>query len=217
MIKMKVLNLYAGIGGNRKLWDNVEVTAIEFNPAIAKIYQDFFPDDKMIVTDAHQYLLDHFLEYDFIWASPPCPSHSRVYRATAGITKQNPIIYVDMRLYQEILLLQTYFDGLWCIENVRTYYNPLIKPQEVGLHYFWANFIIRAKNYASRSHTASIKELEKVKGFDLSSYNGIDKRQVLRNCIKPDLGKIVLDSARGNTQKTLAESVNSKRVRIDPK
>lgn len=26
---IKVLNLYAGIGGNRKLWEGVEVTAVE--------------------------------------------------------------------------------------------------------------------------------------------------------------------------------------------
>ncbi|KKL95901.1 hypothetical protein LCGC14_1849900, partial [marine sediment metagenome] len=54
--KLKVLNLYAGIGGNRQLWPKeCEVTAIENNKEIAKIYQDFFPDDKVIVTDAHQY------------------------------------------------------------------------------------------------------------------------------------------------------------------
>jgi hypothetical protein len=39
--KIKILNLYAGLGGNRKLWKNVEVTAVENNPEIAKIYQDF--------------------------------------------------------------------------------------------------------------------------------------------------------------------------------
>ena len=75
---MKILNLYAGIGGNRKLWTDVEVTAVELNPEIASIYQDFFPKDKVIVADAHAYLLEHFEEYDFIWASPPCPSHSRM-------------------------------------------------------------------------------------------------------------------------------------------
>jgi len=76
---MKILNLYAGIGGNRKLWGNKHlITAIEFDPKIAKIYQDNFPKDKVIVTDAHQYLLEHFSEFDFIWSSPPCQSHSRV-------------------------------------------------------------------------------------------------------------------------------------------
>jgi len=34
---MKVLNLYAGIGGNRKLWpDECEVTAVENNEEIPK-------------------------------------------------------------------------------------------------------------------------------------------------------------------------------------
>ena len=46
---MKVLNLYAGIGGNRKLWENVDVTAIEINPKIGNIYRDFFPNDKYII------------------------------------------------------------------------------------------------------------------------------------------------------------------------
>ena len=31
---MKVLNLYAGIGGNRKLWTDVEITAVEYNQKI---------------------------------------------------------------------------------------------------------------------------------------------------------------------------------------
>ncbi len=44
MKKFKMLNLYAGIGGNRKLWgDNDDITAIEINPKIAAakgIYQE---------------------------------------------------------------------------------------------------------------------------------------------------------------------------------
>ena len=47
---MKVLNLYAGIGGNRKLWQDVDVTAVELNPQIAKIYQDFFPKARKTFT-----------------------------------------------------------------------------------------------------------------------------------------------------------------------
>jgi len=70
---IKILNLYAGIGGNRKLWPDqeIEVTAIENNKSIAKIYKDFFPNDTVIVGDAHQYLLEHYKEFDFIWSSPP--------------------------------------------------------------------------------------------------------------------------------------------------
>ena len=61
---MKVLNLYAGIGGNRKLWEDVDVTAVEINPEIANIYNDFYPNDKVFVTDAHKYLLEHYKEFD---------------------------------------------------------------------------------------------------------------------------------------------------------
>ena len=64
--KLKILNLYAGIGGNRKLWKKVEVIAVEMNPEIAKVYQDFFPKDKVIIEDAHEYLLKHYKEFDFI-------------------------------------------------------------------------------------------------------------------------------------------------------
>ena len=42
---MEILNLYAGIGGNRKLWgDDHEITAVEYKQEIADIYKDFFPN-----------------------------------------------------------------------------------------------------------------------------------------------------------------------------
>ena len=107
---MKILNLYAGIGGNRKLWERHQITAIENNPEIAKIYQDFFPQDEVIVADAHQYLLDHYKEFDFIWTSPPCQSHSS-FRQNIGVRYRGvQAIYPDMRLYQEILFLQYNFE-----------------------------------------------------------------------------------------------------------
>ena len=52
---MKILNIYAGIGGNRKMWGGEhEVVAVEINKDIAKIYQDNFPKDKVIVGDANK-------------------------------------------------------------------------------------------------------------------------------------------------------------------
>lgn len=145
--EMKILNLYAGIGGNRKLWGNKhEIVAVENDPLIAKIYQDFFPKDKVIVGDAHQYLLDHYKEFDFIWSSPPCPTHSRIRIATSGDYKgngQHDPMFPDMKLYEEILFLQGYFKGKWCVENVIAWYDPLIPPNKMADHYFWTNFILR--------------------------------------------------------------------------
>ena len=74
----KVLNLFAGIGGNRKHWKDVEVTAIEYNEEIANVYKQLHPNDNVIVADAHEYLAKHWREFDFIWSSPPCQSHSKV-------------------------------------------------------------------------------------------------------------------------------------------
>ena len=201
MEKIKVLNLYAGIGGNRKLWPKeCEVTAVELNPKIAAIYQDFFPEDTVIVGDAHQYLLDHYSEFDFIWSSPPCPSHSR-------IRKMNPIqnkpIYPQMELYQEILFLKGYFKGKWVVENVISWYDPLIKPYVYREHYYWSNFIIDGKNNSNRCHNAGNRALQALKGFDLSSYEGINKTKILRNCVESEAGLYIFNCSFKEKQATL--------------
>jgi len=113
---MRILNLYAGLGGNRRLWQDVDVTAVEMEPKIAKVYQDNNPNDTVIIGDAHQYLLDHHHEFDFIWSSPPCQTHSKMMKFTRH--KQNR--YSDMSIYQEILFLQHFFKGGWVVENVFT-------------------------------------------------------------------------------------------------
>ena len=134
---MKILNLYAGIGGNRKLWgNNHEITAVEYNQEIAKVYGEFFPKDTVIIGDAHKYLLEHFQEFDFIWSSPPCPTHSKLRKGFIGTRCGAKPIYPDMKLYEEILFLQGYFEGKWCIENVVSWYKPLIAPFERENHYF---------------------------------------------------------------------------------
>ncbi len=192
---MKILNLYAGIGGNRKLWgDDHQITAIEIEPNIAKIYQDFFPNDKVIVIDAHQYLLDHFKEFDFIWSSPPCPTHSKVRKMNPI---QNPPLYPDMKLYEEVLLLQGYIkpNQKYVIENVIGWYDPLIPPQEIAKHYFWTNFYINPISNESREHDSGNEILQIRMGFNLDEYKGIDKTKILRNCVEPELGLHIFQEA----------------------
>jgi DNA (cytosine-5)-methyltransferase 1 len=201
---MKILNLYAGIGGNRKLWgDEHEVTAIELNPEIAKIYQDFFPKDKVIVTDAHSFLLSNFMKYDFIWSSPPCPSHSKIRRFSAVERGQNKPIFPDMKLYEEIIFLMSYFKGKFVVENVIGFYEPLIKPFKFGNHYFWSNFPLTSLKTEGRNHNSKIKDLSKRKGFDLNSYKNIDKKLLLRNCVEPEVGFHIFELAYRKPQKTL--------------
>ena len=137
---MKILNLYACLGGNRFKWsDDHQITAVELDPELARMYQNRFPNDTVIVTDAHQYLLDHYKEFDFIWSSPPCPTHSRVRISQKNRDTLIPM-YPDMKLYQEILFLDNYFEGKYCIENVIPFYEPLIPAKKRGRHLYWTNF-----------------------------------------------------------------------------
>lgn len=204
--KIKILNLYCGIGGNRKLWgDEHEVTAVELDEKIASIYQEFFPNDTVIVADAHQYLLDHYKEFNFIWSSPPCPTHSQ--QRLCGVNSgQNKAEYPNMMLYQEIILLQYMADKKqkWVIENVIPYYDLLIDGQKRGRHIFWANFYIQPKDIPPGEIKNGTLQIWKEKtGIDLSKYDGIDKRKIYRNCVDSKLGKHIFDCAFVNKQERL--------------
>ena len=195
---MKILNLYAGIGGNRKLWGNDhDITAVEYDQATADVYKSYFPNDRMIVTDAHQYLLNHYKEYDFIWASPPCPSHSDIRRCGVH-AGQYEALYPEMSLYQEIILLMNFVpkESKWCIENVRPYYNPLIPPtKKLHRHLYWANFPIGNFEVQDDRKHEKIVGNENIYGFDVKSSEIKNKRKALRNMVDPELGKYILDCA----------------------
>ena len=195
---MKVLNLYAGIGGNRQLWENVKVAAVEINPEIAQIYSDFYPDDEIIIGDAHNYLLDNYNKYDFIWSSPPCQTHSQI-RYNLGVKNRGTkAVYPDMKLYEEILFLQWYFKGNWVVENTRGFYEPLIPPRFNGSHYFWSNFYIEDIKTDNRNHRdGNVESLQNRKQIDLSNYDIINKRQILRNCVEPELGLHIINQSKG--------------------
>lgn len=193
---LKILNLYAGIGGNRKLWSpEYQVTAVEADPEIAAVYQELYPQDEVIVGDAHAHLEQHFRDYDFIWSSPPCTSHSRLR------TMLPKKIYPDMRLYQEIIFLKKWArDTKFVIENVVPYYRPLIEPAaRLGRHLVWTNFPVDTERYTppqtTFTHIMS-------KPDRLTEYHGIRlpertkrKALLLRNAVHPELGKFLLDQA----------------------
>lgn len=196
MTKLKILNLYAGIGGNRLLWGNEhDITAVEIVPKIAAIYKDLFPNDNVIIDDAHEFLRKHFREYDFIWASPPCPTHS-VLQMTKYYDEN--LKYPDMTLYQEIIWLQSFFKGKWVIENVKPYYKPLIEPTfMMDRHCFWSSdfvMTIQLKDCNFTQIKDNIKAMEKAYNINLSKfYRTTDMRQVLRNCVKPEVGKYIFE------------------------
>ncbi len=211
--KIKVLNLYAGIGGNRKLWpdDEIEVTAIENNKEIARIYQDFFPNDKVIVCDAHQYLLEHYKEFDFIWSSPPCQTHSK-WAKVNHFRKDRIPKYPDMRLWQEIVFLKELapFGLKWVIENVNPFYDTFLPGQLIGRHVFWSNFHItrillpkrKDLDRITKNQLADWLEMPVLKTVLLTSH---EPRQIYRNCVHPKLGLHIFNCAFKTKQKTLVE------------
>nr|WP_199001405.1 DNA cytosine methyltransferase [Flavobacterium sp. ASV13] len=196
---MKVLNLYAGIGGNRKNWTDVSVTAVELDPQLAAIYSENFPQDIVVVGDAHQYLLDHYKEFDFIWSSPPCQSHSSFRQNICVRFRGTPAVFPDMRLYQEVLFLRHNAECLWTVENVKPYYRPLIDPDAaLKRHLFWSNFEISQPDLQTsiKIRHAQIPDLEQALGFSLKECSISNKRQVLRNCVDPNIGEHILNAAR---------------------
>ena len=214
---MKILNLYAGIGGNRKLWGNEnQITAVEIVPEIAKHYKDNFPNDNIVIADAHQYLLEHYKEFDFIWSSPPCPTHSR---CNTFLNPQGLIRYPDMSLWQEIIFLKHFCKVPYCVENVISYYEPLLKPQIAGRYYFWANFIIppyteditqcgrfgpTKQGRTDRTALTNISSSSSIYGFSKVKESDVkDWRKVLRNCVNPLLALHIFDAAFSKKQEVL--------------
>ena len=204
-MKYKILDLYACLGGNRYKWDEVseiEVTAVELDPEAARLYQERFPNDIVIIADAHQYLLDHYKEFDFIWSSPPCPTHSRArYWSSSNYETTTEAVYPDMKLYQEIIFLQHYYKtGKWCVENVIPYYEPLIQAQQRGRHLYWTNFNLpkdlKDRRFAISQAKNELKGLCEFHDYDFNKYKGEQSViKMARNLVDYEAGKTILATA----------------------
>ena len=212
---MKILNLYACLGGNRYKWNEVkndiEVTAVELDEELAKLYQERFPNDKVIVADAHQYLLDHYKEFNFIWSSPPCPTHSRSRFARKSTTSP---AYPDMKLYQEIIFLNKWFKGKYVIENVIPYYEPLIQAKKRGRHLYWTNFNL-PNNINERKCSIMEGKNEVQKWIEFHNYNFRKYKgkqptnKIARNLVDYEAGKTIFETALGiiNKQNTTQQTL----------
>ena len=210
---MKILNLYACLGGNRYKWNEVkndiEVTAVELDPECARLYQDRFPDDKVIIADAHQYLLDHYKEYDFIWSSPPCPTHSKA----RGWNTKVETKYPDMKLYEEIILLETVvkgkdarYKGKYVVENVIPYYEPLIPGQKRHRHLYWTNFnlpnILTTRKIQMCQGKNEIKRLCDFHDYNFRNYKGTQAlNKIARNLVDYEAGKTIFETVCGIVKK----------------
>ena len=205
MKKYRILNLYACLGGNRYKWDevsdNIEVVAVELDPKLAKLYQERFPNDTVIVADAHEYLLNNFKDFDFIWTSPPCPTHSRVRMSQKN---RDTFIdkYPDMKLYEEIILLQHNFKGKYVVENVIPYYEPLIPAKKRGRHLYWTNFNL-PNNVGERKLPGTLTNMIDEVGvlcefhdYNFRKYKGDQPlNKIARNLVDYEVGRTILETA----------------------
>ena len=221
---MKILNLYACLGGNRYKWEeidpNIKVTAIELDPDLCELYQQRFKNDTVICADAHQFLLDHYQDFNFIWSSPPCPTHSRARFWGIGKNGKNAI-YPDLKLYEEIIFLQNHYNGKFCVENVIPYYDPLIPGQKRGRHIYWTNFKLPAninerkflglcqrtkKNAYQGNEFEGLCEFHQ---FDFNKYTGKqNKLKIARNLVDYEAGKTIFETALGIIKKENIQQLN---------
>jgi DNA (cytosine-5)-methyltransferase 1 len=222
---MKILNLYACLGGNRYKWDEVakdagvsiQVTAVELDPDAARLYQQRFPNDIVIVADAHQYLIDHYKDFDFIWSSPPCPTHSRArYWNSSNYDTKTDAVYPDMKLYQEILFLQHYFKGKYCVENVIPYYEPMIPGKKRGRHLYWNNFnlpnSLNERKFQLCATKNEFSELCLFHEFDFKKYKGKqNKTKMARNLVDYEAGKTIFETVLGIERSKNIKQTNGKR------
>ena len=201
---MKILNLYACLGGNRYKWnevkEDIQVTAVELDHELARLYQERFPNDTVIIADAHQYLLDHYKEYDFIWSSPPCPTHSRF---NISMKTKRKMKYPDMKLYQEIIFLEHFFTGKYCVENVIPFYETLIPGKKRGRHLYWSNFNLPANlNGRKNPDLGRTKDLitvmSKYHDYDFRQYKGEQlMNKIARNLVDYEAGKTIFETMLG--------------------
>ena len=212
---MKILNLYACLGGNRYKWnevkEDIEVTAVELDPEAARLYQERFPNDTVIIADAHQYLLDHYKEFDFIWSSPPCPTHSRFNLSMKTTRKMK---YPDMKLYEEIIFLEHFFDGKYCVENVIPFYEPLIAANKRGRHLYWTNFklpnnINERKNPDLGRTKNLIDALSEFHDYDFRKYKGSQPtNKMARNLVDYEAGKTIFETVLGIVNNNDTNQIN---------
>lgn len=228
MTDLRILNLYAGIGGNAKLWhkvakDNglkIKIIHVEINQDLCKELIRLFPNDLVYNLDAHDYLeslaRENLLnDFDIIWSSPPCQTHSRLNRINDK--KLHKSRYVDPSLYQQIILLKYNFNGIYFVENVKPYYGIIFDGVEIGRHVIWSNIDVNdiGYRYNKKIFNLSLKDLQKEYGIILSKNiyleypKGHDPKQVYRNAVHPKLGKLLFERAiNRNTQSTLFEVIS---------
>jgi len=216
-----ICNAFGGVGANTHNWsrDKHDITHIEYNKEIARCNEQLHPEDTVVVEDAIIHLENNWDQYDYIWASPPCPSHSSIRKAGAKkgqYTAKMP----DMDLYSVIVFLDEFFQGEFTVENVKPYYKRLDKQErekirnrqtvippasETSRHLFWSSHEVPEVRLPTQNiHHGNHSDMTEWLGIpELNDYTfqSVEKRKVLRNCVHPKIGEAILKSKNVKQQK----------------
>lgn len=212
-MKKKVLNLFGGIGGNRRAFDDdkYDVTTVESNQNIAAYYLSEYPQDEVIVGDAYDYLWKNFHKFDFVWASPPCTTHTILNKVRAGRkykkTFKNDIIKLpDPGIFSLIIWMKEIYRGDWVVENVKNgysfkYFN--VKPTAVvGRHYIWSNFHVTEMDVFKKEHVGSIEDICKIKNINYEKFKkwnfNLRKDNIGHNTVLEKYARHVMDCYESN-------------------
>ena len=108
-----------------------------------------------------------------------------------------------MKLYEEILFLQTHFKGKYVVENVIPYYEPLIQAQKRGRHLYWTNFklpsVVSERDKAKISSGKNeVNNLCDFHDYDFRKYEGEQRTdKIARNLVDYEAGKTIFATALG--------------------
>jgi DNA (cytosine-5)-methyltransferase 1 len=115
--------------------------------------------------------------------------------------------YPDMKLYQEIIFLDNFFEGKYCVENVIPFYEPLVPAQKRGRHLYWTNFNLptnlnERKNPDLAREKDLINSLSKFHDYDFRKYKGKQSVQKMaRNLVDYEAGRTIFEIALGIVSK----------------
>lgn len=187
---MRILDLYAGLGGTAKGIQSVlekkgvdyEYFAIEIDPNVCAAHKINNPRSTVICADVKDWL-DKITDFDFVWASPPCQTHSILNFSNKATGKKTNL--VDWSLWHVIDHLQRTENVSYVVENVLIWYNEPFKHNfNLDRHYFWTNLSLLSFEYQKRTKDWGYLS---VKGW--KEYHQVEhaitgnKRQQLRNCL----------------------------------
>jgi DNA (cytosine-5)-methyltransferase 1 len=119
--------------------------------------------------------------------------------------RKSKATYPDMKLYQEIILLEHFFKGKYVVENVIPFYEPLIPAKKRNRHLYWTNFNLpndlngRKKNNFIQSKVSDLSEFH---DYDFKKYKGNQRMdKIARNLVDYEAGKIIFETALGIIRK----------------